>query len=67
MITLALASFISTLQPLDLETLDIARARSLDGKPVVVTFLVGKPPWTLRGATIIGPDDSQAVSSEPPS
>jgi hypothetical protein len=32
-------------------------ARILDGRPVVASFVAGKPAYTWRGFTIVGPDD----------
>ncbi len=43
-------------QPLPLDSLSFNRARTLDAKRVLVSSLVGKPPHTLNGSTIIGTD-----------
>jgi hypothetical protein len=40
-------------QPINLDDLSIRRARTLDCQRVLVSLLVGKPPYTWRGSTII--------------
>lgn len=45
------------LRPLDLGGMSIERARTLDGKPVTVSFIVGKPEYTLLGRTRVGAAD----------
>src|SRR4051812_35885224 len=45
------------LRPLDLGTMTIDRARTLDGKPVTVSFILAKPAITLLGRTMVGPAD----------
>jgi hypothetical protein len=44
-------------RPLALDNLGLDRARTLDGKRVLVSFLVGKPPYSWRGSTLVGTDD----------
>jgi hypothetical protein len=44
-------------RPIDLGALSLERARVLDGKPVTVSFLVAKPPYTLLGRTVVGAAD----------
>jgi len=43
--------------PINLDTVTIERARTLNGKVVVATFLVAKPSYTLFGKTMIGAAD----------
>jgi len=44
-------------RPLDLGMMSLDRARTLDGKPVTVSFLVATPPYTLLGRTVLGAAD----------
>ncbi|WP_439631441.1 hypothetical protein [Gemmata sp.] len=44
-------------RPLDLGSMSIDRARTLDGQRVAVTFIVAKPVYTLNGFTIVGAAD----------
>jgi hypothetical protein len=44
-------------QPLPLDNISIELARTMDGKRVLVSLLVGKPTYTSRGSTMIGADD----------
>jgi hypothetical protein len=44
-------------QPLPLDNLSLNRAHTLDGKRVLATILVAKPPFTLNGSTIVDADD----------
>jgi hypothetical protein len=59
--TIALTFLTFHPQPLPLDNLSLDRARILDGKRVLVSILVTKPPDTLNGSTIIGTDDKPAV------
>jgi hypothetical protein len=52
---LLIAPFIP--QPVNLDAISINRANHLHGKPVVASFIVGKPLYTLKGKTIIGTND----------
>jgi hypothetical protein len=45
-------------EPIYLETLSIQRARFLDGQRATVSLMIGKPPYTWQGSTIIGTDDT---------
>jgi hypothetical protein len=58
MLAAALLIVTTPVQPINLNDLGINRARTLDGQRVLVTFLVGKPLYTWKGATIIGTDDT---------
>jgi hypothetical protein len=44
--------------PLDLDSASIARARSLDGRLVVGSILVGKMPWLAADSTLVGTIDT---------
>jgi hypothetical protein len=57
---LALAAFSAaaeTARPLPLDGIDLSHARRLDGRPVVVFFVVAKPNDYDRGRTIVGAAD----------
>ena len=43
-------------QPIDLDRLDLQRARAMSGRPVVASFVVAKPPYVYDrpGVTDIG-------------
>lgn len=49
---------IAPLMPLNLETLSLHQARALAGRPVVVTFIVGKPAQRWGSSTITGTYDT---------
>jgi hypothetical protein len=44
--------------PIILDKISLGEARSLDGKDVQVTFLIGKLPYYWNGTTIVGANDS---------
>lgn len=44
-------------QPISLDNISLERARTLDGKRVLVSLLVTKQPYIWNGATIAGADD----------
>jgi len=46
-------------RPIPLDNLGIDRARTMDGKRILVSLLAGKPPYAVKGSTIIGSDDRQ--------
>jgi hypothetical protein len=46
-----------TPQPVNLDAISIDRANLLHGQPVVASFIVGNPLYTLRDKTIIGTGD----------
>ncbi|MCE9567331.1 MAG: hypothetical protein K8U57_35465 [Planctomycetes bacterium] len=52
-----LAVCAADLRPLDLGGMTLDRARILDGKPVTVSFIVGRPTYTLLGRTRVGAAD----------
>jgi hypothetical protein len=52
---------IVSVETINLETLSIHRARHLGGQRIVVSFLVGKPPYTWKGSTIVGTIDMPDV------
>jgi hypothetical protein len=58
MLAAALLIIATPIQPIYLDDLRIRRARSVDGERILVSLLVGKPPYTWNGSTIIGTDDS---------
>jgi hypothetical protein len=49
---------VEPVEPIRLDTLSIHLARHLHGQRITVSFLVGKPPYTLHGSTIIGTGDT---------
>ena len=54
---LVLFAFIPVSQPITFDNLGIDRARMIDGQRVLVSLLVGKPPYTFKGSTVVGADD----------
>jgi hypothetical protein len=63
MLAAALLILTTPIQPLNLDDLSIRRARTLDGQRLFVTMLVGKPPYTWNGSTIIGMEILRTQSS----
>ena len=63
---LAFAVAAANVQPVPLERITCDHARSLDGRPIVVSFIVATPPYTWRGETIVGawehPDGSARIA-----
>ncbi|HEV3440077.1 MAG TPA: hypothetical protein VG122_22105 [Gemmata sp.] len=55
--TLVLALLSFQPEPMPLDNIGTQRARTLVGKHVLVSLLVGKPPYTWRGVTVVGADD----------
>ncbi|MCE9564426.1 MAG: hypothetical protein K8U57_20505 [Planctomycetes bacterium] len=54
-IIIAICAF--DLRPIDLGAMTLDRARTLDGKPATVSFVVAKPSYTFLGRTMVGPAD----------
>ena len=54
---LALAFLAAAPVPLNLDTVTVDRARLLDGRIVVASFVVAKPAFTFRGRTVLGAAD----------
>jgi hypothetical protein len=57
MLAVVLFAFIPVSQPITLDNLGIDRARMLDGQRALVSLLVGKPPSTWKGSTVVGAHD----------
>ncbi|WP_439628198.1 hypothetical protein [Gemmata sp.] len=57
MLAIVLAVAALVVRPLDLGSLSIDRARTLDGHRVAVALLVAKPVCTLNGFTVVGAAD----------
>ncbi|VTR92529.1 unnamed protein product [Gemmata massiliana] len=57
MFALAFLALAADPLPLSLDTISVERARTLNGKPVIVTMFVAKPIDQLRGRTIVGAVD----------
>ena len=55
MLPLVLAALPPT--PVNLDSLSLDRARLLSGRPVLVTFVVAKPTYTLLGRTVAAAAD----------
>jgi hypothetical protein len=54
---LALAAIITLPTRINLDSISVERARTLEGRLVMTSFVVGKPAYTWRGLTTIGTDD----------
>ncbi len=52
-----LAVSAATPQPIDLDSITVDRARILAARPVLASFLIAKPSYTLLGRTILGAAD----------
>jgi hypothetical protein len=47
--------------PIPFDNLSLNRARILDGKHVLVSLLVAKPPYPWKGSTIVDVDDGDGI------
>jgi hypothetical protein len=57
MLSIALTLLAFHPQPLTLDNLGLDRGRILDGRRVLVSLLVGNPPYTWNGITAVDTDD----------
>ena len=57
LILFSVAALVATAPPIPLDRITLDQVRTLDGKPVVVTFIVGKPLDLCLGRTIVGAAD----------
>ena len=55
MIPLVLSAALAAPVPIDFDGISLERARAMNGRPVVASFLNVAPAYTLLGRTVIGP------------
>jgi hypothetical protein len=58
MLAVVVAIILVSFEPISLDTIGIRYARHLEGKPVLATFLIGKPLWSNKGIAAAGTADS---------